>query len=254
MEKHLRPHKFDEDPNAPDACRKWKLWKKQFTNYLAKLIARGQQPINQGVRYALVSEKDKLDILINHIDYVAFEYMSQAKTYEEAIELLDVAYTKNCKRFARYLLLATKQQPGESLEDFLHKLQLLSADCEFESLTAKHHKEQTITDAFLAGLQSNYIRQMLLEGKDEPLQNLLHAAKALEKAQTTTEMYDFDRKGQQSYIKTEEGNICTSANSLSTSVHSTTAQAKRRYKCADIAVRRSSRPKAIIIQDDYEYY
>ena len=46
-----------------------------------------------------------------------------------------------------------KQQPGESLYE----------DCNFESVTAEQHKNEYIRDSFISGLQSNSIRQRLLE-------------------------------------------------------------------------------------------
>ena len=115
------------------------------------------------------------------------------------MELLERAYVKKVnKRFARYLLLTCKQKSGETLEDFVHGLKKLGADCEFEALTVNEHKEMAIGDAFVAGLQSSYVRQRLLEGKEDTLQGLIDKAKSIEDAQKNSEMYRSSDRGQSS--------------------------------------------------------
>ena len=194
--KHLRPDKLDVDPSSANASRKWKQWKHLFNNFLNKLIAAGSKKQDP------LSDQDKLDILCNHVEFVAFEYISEAVTYQEAIDLLEHAYVKKVnKRFARYLLLNTKQKSGESLEEFLHGLKKLGADCEFEALTINEHKEMAIGDTFIAGLQSNYIRQRLLEGKEDKLQGLFDTARSLEDAQKNSELYTSPDRGLHSSLE-----------------------------------------------------
>ena len=56
-----------------------------------------------------------------------------------------------------------KQQPGESLDEFLQALRTLSKDCNFKPARVEQHKNEYIFDSFISGLQSKLIRQRLLE-------------------------------------------------------------------------------------------
>ena len=56
--------------------------------------------------------------------------------------------------FARYELISCKQQPGESLDRYLRKLEQLSMDCDYQAVSAQLHKEEAISDAFIGGIIS----------------------------------------------------------------------------------------------------
>jgi len=63
--------------------------------------------------------------------------------------------------YARYQLSTCKQIVGESLEEFLQTLKVLSTDCNFRDVTAAQYQEAAIRDAFTAGMHSSHIRQRL---------------------------------------------------------------------------------------------
>ena len=92
--------------------------------------------------------------------------------------------------FARYELISCKQQPGESLDRYLRKLEQLSMDCDYQAVSAQLHKEEAIRDAFIGGIISNEIRQRMLGDSNLTLQVAFEKARSLETAQNA-ESYQF---------------------------------------------------------------
>jgi len=156
MEKCLRPERFVAEANAPDSHKKWKHWKYTFTKHLAKL------PNITGL--------DKLDILCNFVDESVFQHISESGSYENATEILQQIYAKMPNEiFARHLLHSCKQQVGESVDQYLQRLKVLSGDCNYVAVTAERCRDEAIRDAFITGLSSSAMRQRLLEGRGEDL-------------------------------------------------------------------------------------
>ena len=65
--------------------------------------------------------------------------------------------------FARHLLVTTKQQVGQSLDEYLLALQKLAKDCNFRAVSGDQYKQEMVRDAFINGILSPGIRQRLLE-------------------------------------------------------------------------------------------
>ena len=63
--------------------------------------------------------------------------------------------------FARHLLATRKQQPNETLDEFLESVKILSRD--FKNVDAVIYRDECIRDSFMSGIASNAIRQRLLE-------------------------------------------------------------------------------------------
>ena len=174
--KHLRPRVFVADPENGDSKRQWKHWFKSFTTYIAQMQN--------------LTEADKLNLLVNHIDAAVYEIISEAASFEDAVELLSHTYAKSPSPvFARYALMTCKQKTGESLDSYFQKLKRMSIDCDFQAVTALIHKEEAIRYAFIGGLVSNEIRQRLLENNNLTLQAAFDKARSLETAQKNAEMY-----------------------------------------------------------------
>ena len=173
--KHLRPRVFAADPESGDPKRQWKHWFKSFTTYIAQMQN--------------LTEADKLNLLVNHIDAAVYEIISEAASFEDAVELLSHTYAKSPSPiFARYALMTCKQRTRESLDSYLQKLKRMSIDCDFQAVTALVHKE-AIRDAFIGGLVSNEIRQRLLENNNLTPQAAFDKTRSLETAQKNAEMY-----------------------------------------------------------------
>ena len=91
-DKHLRPERFDCDPNSQSASKKYKHWIKTFGNYL--------RSIND-------DQLDKLDCLYNFVSADIFDLISDCTTYELAVETLKATFVKPVNEIYNRHVLAT---------------------------------------------------------------------------------------------------------------------------------------------------
>ena len=172
MDKVLRPERFDVIPSAQDAAKRWLHWLMTFENFVAAIPSAPDKEVN------------KLHVLINYVTSDVYQLFCEAETYEETIALLKTLYIKTSNKiFARHKLATRKQQIGETLDQYLQELKLLSKDCNFRQVSAIQHREEAIRDAFISGLLSGSIRQRLLENKTLDLQTAFDQARALDTVQ-----------------------------------------------------------------------
>ena len=137
-----------------------------------------------------VSEANKLNLLINQIDAAVYECISEAGTYNEAIQIVLDTFAKTLSSiFARYALMSCKQLTEESVDIYVQRLKRLSVDCNYQAVSAQVHKEEAIRDAFIEGITSSNIRQRLFEDNNLTLQGKFDKARSLETAQKNVEMY-----------------------------------------------------------------
>ena len=105
--------------------------------------------------------------------------------------MLENLYVKTPNEiFARHLLATTRQTPGQSLNDFVQKLQGLGKDCSFRPVTAQVYREKMVRDAFINGIISSSIRQRLLENRELTLRDAVRQANTLQLAQQNSLAYD----------------------------------------------------------------
>ena len=122
MDKVLRPHHLETDPNTGEASKEWLYWKQTFDNFLAVLP---QEDLN------------KLSVLVNFISPAIFHHIEECTEYEAAVGTLQALFMKpRNKIFARHILATRRQQPHETLDEYLQGLKSLSKDCNFQSVTA----------------------------------------------------------------------------------------------------------------------
>ena len=154
MDKVLRPERFSIIPSEENATKRWRHWFKTFENYLTTVVE------NQ-------ANNDRLMVLINYVTSEVFELLfNEAENYEEAINILKSLYIKTPNEiFARHALATRKQQPDESIDEYLQILKIMSKDCNFQQVTANQYRDEAVRDAFISDLLSNAIRQRLLENK-----------------------------------------------------------------------------------------
>ncbi|KAK3881237.1 hypothetical protein Pcinc_014319 [Petrolisthes cinctipes] len=178
MERLLRPERFDCDPGTPSATLEWNHWFRTFGNFLAALPQENL---------------DKLGILLNYVSSKVYDTIAECDTYESAISTLKSQYVKTPNEvFARHLLATRRQKEGETLDEFFRALKVLSRDCNFKTVTAVQHCEESIRNAFISGLRSPSVRQRLLENKTLDLTSMFDHARALETAQKNSESYFMD--------------------------------------------------------------
>ena len=177
----MRPQRLSLDPNSLSAGKEWKHWIRTFENYLASLPERAKDeiPVN------------KLHLLTNSVAYDVYDSIEECVTYESAICVLENLYVKTPNEiFARHLLATARQAPGQSLNDFVQKLQGLGKDCNFRPVTAQVYREEMVRDAFINGITSSSIRQRLLENRELILRDTVMQANMLELAQQNSLAYD----------------------------------------------------------------
>ena len=177
----MRPQRLSLDPNSPSAGKKWKHWIRTFENYLASFPERAKDeiPVN------------KLHLLTNSVAYDVYDSIEECFTYKSAIRVLENLYVKTSNEiFARHLLTTAPQVSGQSLNDFVQKLQGLGKDCSFRPVTAQVYLEEMVRDTFINGIISSSIRQRLLENRELTLRDAVMQANTLELAQQNSLAYD----------------------------------------------------------------
>ena len=138
----------------------------------------------------ITSDEDKYRMLINFINPTVYSYISDHKSYPPAIKALQDIYDKpRNSLYARHLLASTKQQPHQSLDEYLRTLRTLSKDCDFKPVNAEEYRSESIRDSFISGLSSNFIRQRILESETSTLDTAFNLARTLDLAQRNAESY-----------------------------------------------------------------
>lgn len=123
MDKFLRPERFEADPNSPNAAKEWMHWFKTFQNFLSSIPSS---------ETGCLGEEEKLRLLINYISHSVYELINDYTSYTECVDVLQNVYVKQPNElFARHLLATRRQRSGESINQYLLELQLLSKNCNF---------------------------------------------------------------------------------------------------------------------------
>ena len=175
MDRLLRPERLDVDSNSTTASSEWKHWRKTFENFLSAIVPA---PTN------------KLTVLTNYVSPRVFECFAECPDYSTAMSTLESLYVKIPNEvFERHLLATRRQQPNETLDEFVLSLKILSKDCNFKAVDATTHRDQLIRDSFISGIRSSIIRQRLLENKTLDLSTAIDQARALDSAMKNSEMY-----------------------------------------------------------------
>ena len=198
MDKHLRPSRFETEPNALNAEKAWKHWYRTFCNFLNSLpkTAARTGTANTGTddggiaaqrtpeEVEAENQTNKLNLLTNYISENIFDYIIEAETFDAAVATLENLYVKpRSIIFNRHQLATTKQSHGESIDQFMQTLEKLSKNCEFKEVTGEQYRQEYIRDAFINGLSSSSIRQRLLENNDITLSEAFKQARTLESAE-----------------------------------------------------------------------
>ena len=176
MDKFLRPRTLDINPESPDAADEWEMWLANFEEFF-KAIDPSLTP-------------DKFILLKSHVSCSTYKLIKNVSTFNDAVEILNSRFIKpKSEIYARHKLFTTRQEPGESLSQFLDQLKPLSLDCNFKDSTAEKIREEAIRDAFINGMSSSIIRQRLLEFMTLDLATAVTQARAMEMAQIQSNSY-----------------------------------------------------------------
>ena len=86
---------------------------------------------------------DRLMVLINYVTSEVFEQLSKAENYAKAINILKSLCMKTSNEiFARHALATRKQQPDQSICEYLQILKIMSKDCNFQQVTANQYRNE----------------------------------------------------------------------------------------------------------------
>ena len=130
-------------------------------------------------------------MLVNHVSPTIYEFISECEDYAKAIDMLEKLYiAPQNEILARHLLATRRQQPGESLNEYLNVLKLLAKECNFKAFTATEYREEMIRDAFINCVQSHCIRQRLLEKVTLDFEAAYTQARSLEIAEKSSNTYN----------------------------------------------------------------
>ena len=168
MDKLLWPESLDAAPSSGEAAKVWLHWKRTFQNFLAVLPPDGLE---------------RLGILTNYLSPKVYQYAEDCRDYPAAMRPY-----KN-EIYARHILATRRQQPAETLDEYLQSLKTLSKDCNYQGVTSILYCEESIRDVFITGLTSGFIRQRLLENRTLDLKSMFDQARSLESAVRSSEFY-----------------------------------------------------------------
>ena len=177
MDKVLRPERLDIDPASADASDEFRHWHKTFQNYLAALSS-------EEIRFS------QLEVLTNLVSPKVYRNFAEENDFDRAIAALQRIYVKPKNVIAaRHELRICKQQPCETIDQFVLRLEQLSKQCDFKEVTAEQNRLEYMRDALIAGLMSNTIRLRLLEDRNLSFQDAYDRARAQELAHKNSEAY-----------------------------------------------------------------
>ena len=181
MDKYLRPERLAIDPSSTTAEEDYTHWKQTFINFITALETNEESGLADAV---------KVSILTNFLSPSVYRIVKDKQDYTSSIQQLDDMYIKpKNKIYARYCLATRRQNPGETVDQYLQALVILGKECSFEAVSAVQNMEDYIRDSFIAGLSSSAIRQRLLENITLSLSQATEQARALELAQVHAQNY-----------------------------------------------------------------
>uniref|UniRef100_A0A6P7GSB3 Uncharacterized protein LOC114341566 n=1 Tax=Diabrotica virgifera virgifera TaxID=50390 RepID=A0A6P7GSB3_DIAVI len=157
MDKLLKPDRLDIDSNSTNATQLWTHWKRTFQNFLES---------------ANVSEdKDKLNLLVNYVNPVVYEAISECTTYTDATATLEKLYVK---QKSEIFALHTKATSGIAI---------------FKQCLLIEIKTITSGTLLFEVLSASDVRQRLLESATLTLDQAYNSARSLEMAQQQSDSY-----------------------------------------------------------------
>ena len=209
MSKLLKPSILDVDPSSPTAKEEYKHWKRTLESFFR---AAGDEQVN------------KLDAVINFISPRIYTLISDAATYEAALEKLQSLYMKEKHIiFSRYQLLTKKQEAGQSIDTFVYKLTELASEIEFKDVNAQDYRSDLLVHSLVQGVNNPFIRQRLLESGKTKFDDIYTLARSLEAALVNSGQMSNDsyqaaavidkRKGGNDKLKVNSGAFSPNTNS-----------------------------------------
>ena len=133
---------------------------------------------------------NKLKILTAHLSAPIYKLISEETMYESAITALQNLFVKSKNQiYARHMLATPKQDAGESVDEFILRINKLSQNCDLTALSSQEYKDDMKRDSFINGLFSNFIRQQLLENRTLAFTEAHEKGRSIELAKLNCKTY-----------------------------------------------------------------
>ena len=87
------------------------------------------------------------------------------------------------------MLATAKQDTGESLDEFILRINKLSQNCDFTAVSAQEYKDDIKRDSFINGLSLNFIRQRLLQSRTLTFAETHEKTRSIELTKLNCETY-----------------------------------------------------------------
>uniref|UniRef100_A0A7M5UIV2 CCHC-type domain-containing protein n=1 Tax=Clytia hemisphaerica TaxID=252671 RepID=A0A7M5UIV2_9CNID len=159
---------FDPMGNQNTVASRWEKWKKSFTFFVAA---------------AAVNDDNRKRSLLLHLMGTAsqeiFETLpNQGDTFDQAIAALDAHFSvKKSVPYERSVFHNAKQEPQESIEQYITRLRKLTTHCEYGEST-----DDQIRDQVIASCRSSKHRTKFLQEKNLTLQKVIDIGQSIELA------------------------------------------------------------------------
>ena len=164
--------------------RHYKHWIKTFTSFADAVEQSLLLPAAELNADAPDRVVDKLALLLCYLSPEIFDLIEESATYDEAKAILDQTFLKQKNAtYARHLLFAREQKPGESVAEYSRALKSLAKDCDWRAVSAQEFQCELTRDEFITGITSSFIKQRLLEEDALTLDDVISKVEILERAQ-----------------------------------------------------------------------
>ena len=150
MDRLLRPRIFETEPTDSQAEKSFKHWKMTFENFVEEHLPVTPAPDTNdaaavtAAATAEASRKRKLhSALINNISANIHDLIAECTDYDSAMTVLQGIYVQPTNVvYNRHVLITTKQNPGQSIDNFKHELERLAKTCNFQAVSAEENRKQ----------------------------------------------------------------------------------------------------------------
>ncbi|XP_060810750.1 uncharacterized protein K02A2.6-like [Amyelois transitella] len=175
MEHARPPAELNMDGGPVSRANAWKKWRQQFMLFVKASGVHSEPSSVQASLLINLIGPDGFDI------YQAFTFETEAEKddVQTVIKKFDSYFgTKVNKTLIRYKFFTRNQEDGESIQQYVTALRLLSKDCEFSSL-----EDDLIKDRIVCGIRNSTLRDRLLRSEDLNLDKAMKICQAEELSQ-----------------------------------------------------------------------
>lgn len=178
--------------NKGNVAKNWNLFELRLTRYL-----KATEKINK-------SDEVKTNLLLTCLDDFGCELYSnftfQSEEERNNYDVVIKKFEEHCNpkknvTASRYKFLTARQKDGETVDEFVNRLQTLSKDCEFDIVPDKETlRESLIKDVLIIGTNDVHLQEKLLATKEVTLESAVEAGRSAEQSKENVQMLQGDMK------------------------------------------------------------